>query len=208
MFRVSAIFSLPFLLEINAAGGVWTKVLLLKGAEEGAVCLDGSPGAYYIRPPLLKVSERNWLVYWSGDGGLCAGDPDCASRSLTSLGSSRYWPDVLPNALPPGLSPESAALLKVPPFDAFTVVLVVHCDGTYFSGDNATIGLVDGRPLFFRGARLRHALLTELDPRGLGFADQVLHAGWATWADKVAHSRQPGWAAVREVADEYRMINT
>jgi len=50
------------------AYGNWTRVLLTDYVSKGAVCLDGSPGAYYIRTPLTETNENNWVVFHEGGG--------------------------------------------------------------------------------------------------------------------------------------------
>jgi hypothetical protein len=54
----------------------------------GAVCLDGSPAAYYVR---YEAERQKIFVYQQG-GGWCYSDDDCESRSKTSLGSSTKYP--------------------------------------------------------------------------------------------------------------------
>ena len=40
----------------------WQKVLLLDAAKQGAVCLDGSPGGYFIR----RGDPAKWIVFQQG----------------------------------------------------------------------------------------------------------------------------------------------
>ena len=55
--------------------GTWTKTLLTDGVVLGAVCLDGSPGAYYMRAPLNDSASEGFIIYFEG-GGACR----CAAR--------------------------------------------------------------------------------------------------------------------------------
>ena len=60
---------------------------------QGAVCLDGSPGGYYIRQPLREPAAndpKGWVVFHKG-GGWCNSDENCFERSQTDLGSSKSW---------------------------------------------------------------------------------------------------------------------
>jgi O-palmitoleoyl-L-serine hydrolase len=65
-----------------------TLVLLEDAAKSlGAVCLDGSPAAYYIR----KEAETTKFYVHQEGGGWCSSDEDCLSRSHGSLGSSKGY---------------------------------------------------------------------------------------------------------------------
>ena len=44
----------------------WQKILLTDAAKSGAVCLDGSPGGFYLR----RGSANKWIVFHQG-GGWC-----------------------------------------------------------------------------------------------------------------------------------------
>ena len=58
-----------------------------------AVCLDGSPGAFYLKPAASGF-ETSWQFYMEG-GGWCWSVTDCASRALGGLGSSTgYAPSI------------------------------------------------------------------------------------------------------------------
>ena len=59
------------------------------GAHAAARCLDGSPGAFYLR----RGNPRKWLIYLEG-GGWCYDEDDCFERSSTKLGSSKDWQPV------------------------------------------------------------------------------------------------------------------
>ena len=68
------------------------KITLLKdaAASKGAVCLDGSPGAYYHVPGTGDGANK-WYVHHQG-GGWCESMDDCLSRSKGGLGSSAKYP--------------------------------------------------------------------------------------------------------------------
>jgi hypothetical protein len=55
----------------SPSNGVWTRVLLQEGVAQGAVCLSGSPGGYYIRPPLPGAPPlpNSFLVFFEGEEG-------------------------------------------------------------------------------------------------------------------------------------------
>ena len=62
----------------------------LDGSATGAVCLDGSDPAYYIREG-TGAGANSWYIHHEG-GGWCEGYADCVSRSKTNLGSSKKYP--------------------------------------------------------------------------------------------------------------------
>ena len=160
----------------SAALGNWRLVKLTEAAaEKGAVCLDGSPAAYYIRPPLTPPSGdapvNQWLIFHEG-GGWCNGDANCYDRSQTDLGSSKNYPAVMGPA-------EANDLYDALP--AFTVVYAKYCDGSSLTGDRADPVMVGGNAsqvIYYRGRRVLDALLDDLlDNMGLAAADTLLYAG-------------------------------
>ena len=52
--------------------------------DQGAVCLDGSPGSFYYR----AGAELTKFYIHHQPGGWCESDEDCAARATTSMGSS------------------------------------------------------------------------------------------------------------------------
>jgi hypothetical protein len=164
----------------NAENGNWTLDFLTNGVADGAVCLDGSPGAYYSRAPLNGTS-LGFLIFFEG-GGWCSGAHDCYERSLTDLGSSSRYPQVPPGVLPPGPSYEGAALFSSTPFASFTIIYAKYCTGDSWTADNKTVSVVSGASVYFRGRRLLDALLAALMPRGLASAPHVLVAGCSAGA--------------------------
>eukprot|EP01052_Picozoa_sp_SAG31_P011481 SAG31_NODE_651_length_13184_cov_4.999541_2_plen_127_part_00 len=77
-----------------AAGQGNAKITLLKdaAAATGAVCLDGSPPAYY-HVPGTGDGVNKWYVHHQG-GGWCESMDDCLGRSKQPLGSSTKYPPV------------------------------------------------------------------------------------------------------------------
>ena len=70
-----------------APARTWEKVLLTDAAKTGAVCLDGTPGGYYIS---RGADPTKWIVFHQG-GGWCSSLENCAARAGTKLGSSSFW---------------------------------------------------------------------------------------------------------------------
>ena len=50
----------------------------------GAVCLDGTPPAFYIQ---TNPASTKWIIFIQG-GGWCYDERECLGRSKTNLGSS------------------------------------------------------------------------------------------------------------------------
>ena len=85
-----------FLLAVSLSDSIFQKKLL---QDPSSVCLDGSPGAYYISEGTAE--DRNkMLIYFEG-GGWCGGKDlaatveNCYQRSLGDLGSSKKYPQTL-----------------------------------------------------------------------------------------------------------------
>merc|ERR1719183_1221361 len=58
--------------------------------SNGAQCLDGSPGAYYLQKG-TGDGVNKWYIHHQG-GGWCESMDDCLSRSQGGLGSSKGFP--------------------------------------------------------------------------------------------------------------------
>jgi len=77
---------------VNA--GLGNRVLLSQAAQSsGAVCLDGTPSAYYFLPG-TGTGARKWYIHHEG-GGWCSSFGDCYGRSLGALGSSKDYASTL-----------------------------------------------------------------------------------------------------------------
>ena len=200
---------LPLLLLLASpapAGGAPATLVRLASApaDLGAMCLDGSAPALYVR----EASPGNpWIVAIDG-GGWCYNESSCYDRSLTPLGSSDSWP-----AQRDGLGIESDNCTANPVFCAFNVALIPYCDGMSFMGSrsdpivfapNASFSA----SLFARGVNILDATLNFL-VRNTSFAraPQVIVDGCSAGAynslqhlDRVAAALPPA-ADVRGVAD-------
>ena len=56
----------------------------------GSHCLDGSPAGFYHSAAQSPRGRLRWVLYLEG-GGLCFTKADCEERTLTSLGSSKFF---------------------------------------------------------------------------------------------------------------------
>ena len=159
----------------------WSLHFLTEAAtSKGAVCLDGSPQAFYLRAPLspAPTGKSTFVIFMEG-GGWCGSDGNCYSRSLGDLGSSK------------GYSPLSRSFEGTGLFDDFphaNVVYAKYCDGGSFTGDvekpvvvqvNATFS----SKIYYRGRRNFDALFDELfTAQGLDKAAELLFAGCSAGA--------------------------
>eukprot|EP00755_Sulcionema_specki_P020646 Sspe_Gene.72466::Locus_43272_Transcript_3_3_Confidence_0.714_Length_530::g.72466::m.72466/K19882/NOTUM; O-palmitoleoyl-L-serine hydrolase len=128
----------------NPAKGVW---LHKAAAEQGALCLDGSPPLYYIRHAGAgSANATKWYLHFQG-GGWCTSIEECSQRASTRLGSS-VVPDNKPEwdfADIPGCNNSrwcGAPMVNDPTVNPLShdwnAVLLMYCDGGSFTGDNAT----------------------------------------------------------------------
>ena len=162
------------LVSADSPPRTWEKVLLTEAAEmTGAVCLDGSPGGYF----LSKRDPSKWVVFMEG-GGWCGSDANCLSRASTDLGSSKHWKSTYTDTY------EGSAMFASPPFDNYTVVFVKYCDGSSFTGNVAEPIIVGGGStnsssvIYYRGRRLLDAILDDLlAAKGLSGASSLLFSG-------------------------------
>lgn len=151
----------------------------------GAVCLDGSPPAFWYQPPYdLQSGNASWLVHLDG-GAWCYDERDCAARSRSEKGSSRplkrrYWPYSGPLDGRPSVNPT---------FAGFHRVNLAYCDGGSWTGDR-TEPLVGpgGERLFLRGRRVLDLLVEELLQLGMRHARHVLWVGGSAGGPGALHS--------------------
>jgi len=131
-------------------------VLSTAPQTDGAMCLDGSPPAYYFQKG-TGSGENKWEFHHEG-GGYCVTLADCYGRSQTGLGSSKSYAQMtdLPNdylSNDPNVNPLMYNWNKV---------FFKYCDGAFFSGNNDTVANYNGHPLYFRGFRILKALQKSL----------------------------------------------
>jgi len=138
---------------------------------EGAVCLDGSSGAYYFAPA-NKENETKWVIHLCG-GGMCMNDIECYYRSQSFVGSINLWPPILDWG-----GPVSSDPILNRDFFGWNRVFFPYCDGASFSGDVAEPAVVMNTTIYYRGHRILVAgLLDLLKTKGLDKATDVLLVG-------------------------------
>jgi len=139
-------------------------------ADDGAVCLDGTPGAYYFR---AGSDSTKWYIHHQG-GGWCESPEDCLDRSTTDLGSSSKYPATA--SLGGGYFSQDPAVN--PMMSEWNAVFIRYCDGGSFSGNNASTLSVGGKELHMRGHHILRAVMADLFAnRGLTQATDVVISG-------------------------------
>jgi len=166
-----SLFCVSCLLSVAADNA--DRVLLTEAARtKGALCLDGTAPAYYLKKG-SGTGLRKWYIHHEG-GGWCSSLPDCYGRSQTNLGSSKTYP---PTANLDGGYFSSDQRVN-PQMYNWNMVYMKYCDGGSFSGDNATITRWNNHPLFFRGRRILQAMRDDLfNTKDLKSATDVVISG-------------------------------
>nr|GLL36844.1 pectin acetylesterase 8-like isoform X3 [Ipomoea trifida] len=108
--------------------------------DKGAVCLDGTPPAYYLDQG-DGDGINNWVIYLQG-GGWCSTVEECVDRSQRYFGSSKN----LNESVQFGniLSKDSK---KNPDFCNWNRVFIHYCDGSSYTGDVGTVDPGSGKML-------------------------------------------------------------
>ena len=130
-------------------------------AKDGAVCLDGTPGAYYLSPG-SGSGASSWYIHQQG-GGWCRSLEDCMGRSKGDLGTSKKYPKSQPEKAMAGQSGAMSrdATLN-PQMHNWNHVWIKYCDGNSFTGDNASTTTVNGTTLYWRGSRILDGTIASL----------------------------------------------
>ena len=174
----------PYTLPGGMAGMAhvnFTKTVL---GTHGAVCLDGSPGAYYFRAG-SGTGTRKWYVHFEG-GGWCTTPRECASRAMTMLGSSTGYPQTMVPYQDRGYMNSSTIQntyfstdrMINPQMYNWNSVFLRYCDGTSFSGANITATRYGNSTLHFRGSAVQDAIIAHLQKnRALASATDLVVGG-------------------------------
>jgi len=157
----------------SVTGAPFNKILLTAAAQnDGAVCIDGTPSAYFYRPGTGSGANK-WYIHHEG-GGWCYNLGDCFGRSKTDLGSSKNYPMTMNND--GGYFSESAS--NNPLMYNWNAVYLKYCDGGSFSGNNESAADYNGAKLYFRGIRILTAMFQDLfRNRRLSGATDVVVSG-------------------------------
>ncbi|KAL8547147.1 hypothetical protein ACS0TY_006748 [Phlomoides rotata] len=144
-----------------------TTTLLQSAVARGAVCLDGSPPAYYYQEGFGDGLD-NWIVNIEG-GGWCTSTSDCLDRSKNYYGSSRH----LSNQIFSGILDDDIAFN--PDFYNWHKVFIHYCDGSSFMSDVEKVNPKTN--LTFRGARIFNVMMEEMLGKGMRNAHKAILVG-------------------------------
>ncbi|WZZ63063.1 hypothetical protein YC2023_063170 [Brassica napus] len=139
---------------------------LIRGADSGAVCLDGTLPGYHLHRG-RGSGAKSWLIQLEG-GGWCNNVRTCVYRKKTRRGSSNYMEKQLQFT---GILSDKAQ--ENPDFFNWNRVKLRYCDGASFSGD----GQNQAAQLQFRGERIWRAAIADLKAKGMRYANQALLSG-------------------------------
>ncbi|CAM9538437.1 unnamed protein product, partial [Ectocarpus fasciculatus] len=144
-------------------------------SDPDARCLDGSPASYLYKKGFESGVDK-WMIFFQG-GGWCYDLRMCFRRSQSRLGSSAIEvDDACENALRLGgyLPGASNGIDRVS--YNFNLAFVNYCDGGSFSGDAQDD--YNGTTLYFKGAKIRRAVVTDLMTRfGMHKATDIVISG-------------------------------
>ena len=161
----------------------WTLRLLTDAAKAtGAVCLDGSPPGYYIRPG-VGADARKFKIHFKG-GGWCLDDASCYARSQGWLGSSKTWGAKPATGHDATHNPSEGTFGLLSnasdnPLQNWTAIFVEYCDGTSYTSERAApVIIAPGKTIYYRGKRIFDALVDDwLASGGMDSATDVVMSG-------------------------------
>lgn len=134
------------------------KKVVLNNPE--ALCLDGTPGAYYVHEGFQK---NKWILSFEGGGwcgssaGLSETLEDCLGRSVTDLGSSSKYADTWTQT--DGILSDNYQNV----YREWSIVYLKYCDGTGHQGYRKEAVLYKGKSLYFKGHNVTIGQLDSLN---------------------------------------------
>jgi hypothetical protein len=164
----------------SGAPSPFTMHLLDLAAHPDAVCNDGTPGSYQVRPGFGKGTKR-WLIYLEG-GGECATAADCKARYKATKGLMSSEGEVdggtIDSSTYGGI--KSTSPDDNPDFYDANFVQLNYCSSDAWSGDkagDANLPDTDVGHWSFRGRKIVEAVVSDLLKNGLAQADEVFLMG-------------------------------
>ncbi|CAH9071522.1 unnamed protein product [Cuscuta epithymum] len=166
-------FVLVFIIAVNCttlADSRSVHLKYVKGAlEKGAVCLDGSPAAYY-HDKGVGDGRHNWVIYLQG-GGWCSNHTDCKNRTTSGLGTSTHFNKTFAFDTPFFNSNSTSN----PEFYNWNRMFVPYCDGSSFTGNKEAVDPVTN--VTYRGFRIFEATMDDLLSKGMKHAQNAILSG-------------------------------
>ena len=167
--------------NIDSKGGVYTlkvfpkpvgyvRITLKAARSRQALCLDGTPAAYFLRRTASDNGKR-WIIFVPG-GAWCSSKETCFARSKTDLGSSKYTPSLAQMA---GILSSNRS--NNPYFYNWNVLYLQYCDGSSFMGDIEQPIAFGNVFLYSRGFTILNTFLEEIVPTYLSKAREVIVVG-------------------------------
>ena len=141
----------------RAAAQEWRHVSLASVDPE-ALCLDGSPGAYEIKPG--SGANASKFILFQQAGGWAMSPNDLLYRSTTSLGSTRADPAVSSEWAIEDLLTNNTE--RNPLFFDWSSVALRYCDGASRASNLFPPLVVNGSQLWLRGFPILRATLDAL----------------------------------------------
>lgn len=140
------------------------------GRFPDARCLDGSPGAYYVRKQ-IGGDVRSWMFVLDG-GRFCDSLSSCIDLSWTDSGSSKHYPAHW-HFQEPYLS-----RVDNPLFSGWSVAYLKSCDGALFAGSAGAVN-VSGGSIYYNGESVLRSAIHDLATSNQDFkhAKEVLVVG-------------------------------
>ena len=179
IFQGAGANGVPFATFGSATSGDLSlrRLSLAQATAVGALCMDGSPYAYYLRRVSASTSANptKWVVALQG-GSLCVDPISCAQRVNSPLGSSAgyqsFYTDLY-NVL-------STNRTQNPQFFDWNLVFLTYCSGDAWGGtttSNRTYAAL-GFPYYFAGYNITLAAINDLiATQGLAGATDVVVSG-------------------------------
>ena len=196
-FWLGTLLQVVLLALLQSARAIADLDIVTLSSYAHAKCMDGTPAAYYVSSE-SKSDGAKFVVFTSRVAGRCVDAKACAAKITSSLGSSKYFSEMLAGyQLASGDASENPLLFN------WTRVFVPYCSQDLHSGrrtdaSNVTFGY------YFSGHLIFASIIDDLiKTRSLDKAtDVVLSGGSAggigTWinvdclAKKVAILASPG----------------
>ena len=172
------------LLLCDSVDGTLILHRIVNATQRGAVCMDGSPGAFYVH---RNTSSTHWVIHLQG-GGFCRSFAECQDRVNNDplFASSKQWLCALPHPLL--TTPLDAARtatsdgVRNPEFLHWNRVYLRYCTGDVYLG-RATVdstGMPQKNPfqVFSAGRNVVIAMIEDLlQHHGMDEASFVLFGG-------------------------------
>jgi hypothetical protein len=170
--------------DANFTEGSPQVVFVDNGASPSAICNDGTPAVYFLRPGFGSAASR-WNIQLEG-GSVCYDQATCAARDDGLLGSSQFRGDAgsIDDRLGSGIL--SADATQNPDFYDASTVLIHYCSSDYWSGHHAAVGAFskdDPSTWSFLGRAVLQGVFADLTAKhGLGAASEILLSGTSAGA--------------------------